>query len=112
MTNDELNRLVCERVLGWTWRVRIDEVIGWVKDAKLVAQSTPNFCGDWRAFGLLWDALVKADNMPSINNSGAAEYVYAEVFGNGDGDPLDAADPDPRRALVLAALKAYGVEVS
>ena len=133
MTNDELNRLVCERVLGWEWKSPPAEetrsytdcglcTVGWWDrgDGKQWTKhfnpkhngqplvepvGCPGFCGDWAAFGVLWDALVDAGRSVEIWAYSPRHSTSACV----DNTRID--DPDPRRALVLAALKAYGVEV-
>ena len=116
MTDNEINRAVCEKVLGWTYYENDDY---WttpprVPDGGELKARCPDFCNDWLAFGLLWDALVKAGRFPIIeHNTGAngetrgqfTAYVYATVD-----ICVEAEDTDPRPALGLAALKAYGVK--
>ena len=115
MTDNEINRLVCEKVLGWTeeplpvhkewtwgdtfWRIGPSGGVG----------HTPDFCNDWRAFGLLWEALVKDERSPDIQQVArtARALVALHPYDNHEADVFDSS---PCRALALAALKAYGVK--
>ena len=107
MNNDELNRLVCERVLGW----RTADAGGgqrWWFPPNGSSVPTPDFCNDWTAFGVLWEALVKI--MHEVHLCRYEDGVIEAMVLTEQGISQQV-DPDPRRALALAALKAYSVEV-
>ena len=133
MTNDELNRMVCEKVLGWEWRMQSsggwcwfsgeaaasfggnDGLVwsyrqrGGISSGRVRRQDeyhTPDFCNDWRAFGVLWEALLQLEWNPQLTTGGGKSRVT--MVKGGAVCEGSTVDPDPRRALVLAALKAYG----
>ena len=87
--------------LVWSYRQR-----GGISSGRVRRQDeyhTPDFCNDWRAFGVLWEFLVKDGRTPLLTTTQTRSYSHIK---GQDRDWVD--DPDPRRALVLAALKAYG----
>ena len=117
MRDNAINEAVCRDVLGWVWQESTDghgqpspiakTFFAWWKDGRTM--NTPDFCNDWAAFGVLWEALVRAGEEPTLATSsterGGGFAFLKRRFGG-------IHDPDPRRALALAALKAHGVEAS
>ena len=115
MTDNEINRAVCEKVLGWAHFQR--EPDSWWVDFKQVRTcATPDFCNDWAAFGILWEHLAKTGALPCLEIDSEAGGLHwgepmATVYGAADKNyPRVSYDPDPCRALAMAALKAHGVE--
>ena|SRR3990167_7769677 len=112
MTNQQINEAVCRDVLGWVPDPVFERESNlWVMelgDGTYGQEKTPDFCGNWAAFGLLWEALAGHDDMPEISDSGVDST--AMVYHGDDGyERID--EKDPRKALALAALQAYGVAV-
>ena len=118
MSNDELNKLVCERVLGWELEAEIYQrapvpsigLVGgphttWFK--KDSSRTIPDFCGDWTAFGVLLTHLRPRVPRLILDDDSAT----ARVLGSDEKTYCNGYDEAIQRALVLAALKAYGVEV-
>lgn len=120
MSDDELNRAVCETVLGWTGQPdttrRVINPAGpdyiipawrWT-DATNNVRLTPDFLHDWRAFGLLLKALAKAALRPELRHDGARWSARVDTKPGRFVEELGVAGLAPR-ALVIASLKAYGV---
>lgn len=98
----EIARFLCERVLGW-------------EGPRMYSYApTPDFLS-WAGFGLLLTALAEARRLRSLTYEEltlgqwtASAFAILPTYGK---YPREHTDPDPRRALMLAAAKAYGVEV-
>ena len=92
-TDDAINRWLTEHVLGW----------------KLRMAPTPDFL-TWEGFGLLLTVIAAAGRFSEVSFIPAIGAYQAAVTGPALRVPGVAKDHDPRRALMLAAAKAYGYE--
>ena len=102
-----MNRLVCERVLSDKPHIAEQgTVVGWTHEG-VYHEGTPDFCGDWAAFGLLLTHLRPRVPRLILDDDSAT----ARVLGSDEKTYCNGYDEAIQRALVLAALKAYGVEV-
>ncbi len=119
-TDAELNRLIAERVMGWTTGKH--DRLGNIWDMPNGMQTTcPAYCTDPAAWGGLFVWLAEQGRQPELFGYTKAEKgddrycailyakynpVNARVWPTADGSAAS-----PGRALVLATLAAYGVEV-
>ena len=110
-TDAEITTFLCERVLGWTWHKAttpngLDHWTLEYKGSTLVRgpSDTPNFLS-WDGFGLLLTALAKAGKRPAVIHD-----IYEGATWAGLVRSAETFDPDPKRALMLAAARAYGME--
>lgn len=135
MTDDELNRLVAERVMGWSIyhydKDYASNCYYMLTDAdgdpvapfaglhtgerKTEAEAwadVPAYCTNPAAWGALLDWLAGENRGPVLmaNFPGVTDW-RAEVWAEDDNNRHEAIDILPGRALVLATLKAWGVEV-
>lgn len=101
MTDDNLNRAVA--------RI-IDETHG--APATNEPRNVPAYCTNPAAWGALLDWLAGENRGPVLmaNFPGVTDW-RAEVWAEDDNNRHEAIDILPGRALVLATLKAWGVEV-
>ena len=105
-TDAEITAFLCERALGWEpWA----DGRWYCKDhgkGHRAVKRTPDFLA-WAGFGLLWEHLNKTQH---------EVHVCRYEDGDCDGMVLNeqglyaSHDPDPKRALMLAAARAYGME--
>jgi hypothetical protein len=104
-TDNELNRLIAERVMGWTYEGvgRFGGLDAWLTPDGGVT-GIRDYCTDPAAWGALFVWLAECGCTPMIEHDGLGSYT-ATV--KGDGRVVNL----PGRALVLATLAAYGVEV-
>ena len=126
-TDAEIGKFLTERVLGWELEsITYDhshltpEAIailgGTTRTVWFKKDSTQrigdNFFLTWDGFGLLWNALVKAGRKPAIGSDYdvAGPCKQGAYVNDDEGWPVLVIDPDPCRALMLAAAKAYGME--
>lgn len=98
MTDNEINRLVAERVMGWTF-----------------PHLRPNsqFCTDPAAWAglLVWLAADRKPRGVSLD-TWPDEGLWEVTIGALDGERrVSVYDANPGRALALAALRAYGVTI-
>ena len=106
MLIETLTRFLIERVLGWPWTTGEGPLGGWWwrTDWGERIFHPPDFT-TWEGFGMLLTAL--AERQPSlVVYESRSEASVLDVHG----EYHLAISLDPRRALVLAALKAYGFE--
>ncbi len=132
MTDNEINRLVAERVMGWSiyhydkdiaancYYILVDTELnpvaafdGWhTGERKTEAEAwadAPAYCTDPAAWAGLLVWLKEQGNKPQLIYDG--HDWWASLFAR-DGWARKGIDADsPGRALALAALRAYGVEV-
>ena len=111
-TDAEIARFLTERVLGWEVRDRWPgEISQWAvhPDPAVGMKRVPDFL-TWEGFGLLWEALViPGEQDVELTGWGApsGNKATARIVGKRFGRERD---PDPCRALMLAAARAYGME--
>ena len=108
-TDAEIGKFLTERVLGWELEFDLD--IPFPPGAVWPTRPTPDFL-TWDGFGLLLTALVKAGREPQIGSDYdvVGPCKQGAYVNDDEGWPVLVIDPDPCRALMLAAAKAYGME--
>ena len=113
MTDAQVAEFLCREVLGWKW---VDTVIprtdpgwGWWLDPRTDQRHAPPDFLSWDGFGLLWKALMRDKRSPAIAGESWDDFGLdggvTAIAGT-----ASAKDPDPCRALMLAAARAYGME--
>lgn len=130
MTDDDLNRLVAdERVMNApleppcpryhsTDSAEYDSSDGWSGwcytcgcSISEVTPEPPRYCTDPARWGALLMWLAEQRRYPSVYFSQMDSAFVAEAMHPNDGSGFVASDPLPGRALVIATLRAWGVEV-
>ena len=107
-TDAEIGKFLTERVLGW--ELEFDLGIPFPPGAVWPTRPTPDFL-TWDGFGLLLTALADQDNIPDMNHGWEGDWLAVlESRQHEDARGCLGRDPDLRRALMLAAAKAYGME--
>ena len=109
VTDNEINRLVAERVMGWVYEPG-DPTFGrdWITHDGDRSRLR-DWCTDPAAWAGLLVWLKEQGNKPQLIYDG--HDWWASLFAR-DGWARKRIDADsPGRALALAALRAYGVEV-
>lgn len=99
-TNAEITTFLCREVLGW--RIAPEPEDEWL-DIEGYYRVTPEFL-TWVGFGLLIEALVKAKKEVVVNGNEFGAIARVGPYTN------PGVDPDPKRALMLAAARACGME--
>ena len=103
-TDAEITAFLCEKVLGWVATPQSEGVadpsLAW-RDSEGWPKRDPDFL-TWAGFGLLWEALMKGKKEVVVNGNEFGAIARAGPYTN------PGVDPDPKRALMLAAFKAYG----
>jgi hypothetical protein len=120
MTNRELDALVAEKVMGWTWH---DTMLCWYPSTPGATLNDTRSKQDWQPstdISAAWEVVEKSTSFCEVSRwideaTGKIEYVCGITIGHkpdpsGDQPSVAIADTAPR-AICLAALKAVGVEV-
>jgi hypothetical protein len=107
-TDNELNRLIAERVMGKAPDKNESQWRGVLAGVALSEYSYPDYCTDPAAWGALLEWLHERDYYPELGSGPQWRASLHRVLPT-SGKTAYAATPG--RALVLATLAAYGVEV-
>jgi hypothetical protein len=109
-TDNELNHLIAERVMGWK-ELPLDDDLGdvWEMPNSHI-NMLPWYCTDPAAWGALFVWLAGQPRHQQIRLGHGVKDWYAVICGTRRAD-VSASDPLPGRALALATLAAHGVEV-
>ena len=102
-TDAEITTFICMRVLRWEpWGEGKWYCFNPGKGHRSV-RPTPDFLA-WAGFGLLWEALMKGKKEVVVNGNEFGAIARVGPYTN------PGVDPDPKRALMLAAARACGME--
>lgn len=111
LTDDEINRLVAEHVMGY--EVRWVNTVYYLFSNNNKSEHLPDYCNSWEGMGEVIDKM----NPDSIHfcqtfgkNKKHRERWMCSLFLDGEKDPVarEFADSAPK-AVALAALKAKGI---
>lgn len=121
MTNEQINRLVAEKVCGYTSDVEdgfwpnIYEVWRDADGYKVCEHSPPDYCANAAAWGALLQFLKDEGKRPQLRGNATHWLAILTVLCPPPDDDwfedFTAEDAAPGRALAIAALRAHGVDV-